>query len=69
MKRIGGSHRVTRKRTDADAFESMRAEYEEKRRRQIAAISAQKPPHYPEDYGDPPPWMENAIRIMEDCHE
>lgn len=69
MKRAGGYHRVTRKPEAADAVESMQAEDDERRRRQMVAMNAQKPRHYPDDWDDPNPWQENAIRILEDRSE
>ena len=43
--------------------------FTESERREMVAMDAQKPRHYPEDYFDPDPWQQNAIRIMEDCRE
>lgn len=69
MKKAGGYHRDTRKPEAADAVESMQAEDDERRRRQMVAMNAQKPRHYSEDFDDPTPWQENAIRILEDRSE
>lgn len=63
---MSGYHRVKPMPTDAECVDSIRAEDEERRRRQIAAHKAQKPRHCGEGHSDPGPWQENAIRIMED---